>query len=556
MTLSLLIDAWAPVRARGRAGGAPAGLVVMAGFVGLLAATPLVYLLLRAVQAPPGTWWRLWDGRLLTLAADTMALVLVTATIAGLLGLSLAWLVERTDLPGRGVWRWVLALPMAVPGYIGAMCYLILLRRGGLVEQALIRGLGWEPGRLALPSLHSVGAVAIIISLFTFPLVFLPVAAALRSANATYEEAARVSGRTVWGSVRAVVVPLLAPALLAGVMLVGLYVLSDFGTVALLRYRTFTVAIYSQFVGQVDRSGAAILSFVLVFLALPLLAAEAWLGRRARRYGAAGGWRPPRPIPLGRWRLGALALVVAVAGLSLGLPLALLAGLTVRGWLVPTTVDAVWRVGSASLWRNGWNTLAVAVIAASLATVLALAPATLTTRFHARGPLLLGTVGKAGIALPGLIAALSLVMLFSRWLPALYGTVVVLVLGFGVRFLPQALSLGEAALRGVPDSSEHAAHVLGAGPWRTLRSVTLPMAAPGLVAAWTVVFLSATKELPTALLLRPPGFDTLPVRIWAAAGESVYTQAAPPALLLLLITTATVGWLVRRAHLPLGETPP
>ena len=131
-------------------------------------------------------------------------------------------------------------------------------------------------------------------------------------------------------------------------------------------------------------------------------------------------------------------------------------------------------------------------------------------------------------------------LLLNRWVPILYGTIFALVFAFIFRLLPQSLSTGESALRSVAPSLEQAARTMGASPARTFWRVTLPVAAPGIAASWALVFITAMKELPTAILLRPPGFDTLPVRIWAAASESVHTQAAPPAFLLILLTTLTL----------------
>jgi iron(III) transport system permease protein len=532
---------------------APLGLVALAVGVGLLAVTPLVYILWRSITAPPDTWGRLWSGQIPGLLLNTVALVAAAALFAGGLGLGLAWLVERTDLPGRAVWRWVLALPLAVPAYVGALCYLIVLRRGGLVEQALITWGGWQFGQAPLPSLYTLGGAALIIGLFTFPYVYLPAAAALRSTNWTLEEAARVAGQGAWGAFRSVILPLLTPALLAGVLLVSLYVLSDFGTVALLRYRTFTVAIYNQFAGQVDRHGAAILSLVLIALALPLLFGENWFTRRGQRYGAATTWRPRRLAPLGRWRGPAIGLVGAVAGLALGLPVLVLGGLTLQGWLAPTAVDRIWGGAGDDLWRHGLNSLLVAAFAATLATGLAFAPAYLAVRYPQPVGRLLARVSKAGYVLPGLIAGLALVLLFNRWVPVLYGTVVMLVLAFTVRFLPQAIASTEAALQATSPTLESAARTMGRRPWQVFREVTLPLAAPGVAAGWVLVFLTAMKELPTAILLRPPGFDTLPVRIWAASSESIYTQAAPPAFLLITLTVVAMGLLFSRSRFGLDE---
>jgi iron(III) transport system permease protein len=524
--------------------------------VGLAAVTPLVYIVLRAASASPDAWDRLWSGRIPGLLANTAALVITTGLFTALLGVGLAWLVERTDLPGRSVWRWLLALPLAVPAYVGALSYMILLRRGGLVEQAFVQWGGWQHGQLALPPLYSLGGVTIIIGLFTFPYVYLPVSAALRSMDGGLEEAARVSGRTGWGTFRGVVLPLLTPALLAGTLLVCLYVLSDFGTVSLLQYRTFTSAIYNQFAGQIDRAGASILSLVLIVLALPLLIGEAWSNRRSRLYARPARWKPRRLVALRRWRWPATLAVAGVAFLSLGLPLLLLGGLTLQGMLWPTGVDAIWSVGGENLWQYGLNSLLVAVLAASLATLLAFAPAYLAVRFPGPFAVVLTAAGKAGYALPGLIVGLGLIMLFSQWVPALYGTVAVLVLAFALRMLPQALAATEAALRATSPTLELAARTMGRGPWRVFRDVTLPMAAPGLVACWALVFLTSMKELPTAILLRPPGFDTLPVRIWAASSESVYTQAAPPAFLLVALTTLVLGLLFYRRRFGLDEVMP
>jgi iron(III) transport system permease protein len=552
------MGAWPARLTGGRAGARAyrpsAWLVGVSAVVGLLAVVPLAYIVLRASEASPSVWATLWSSAIPGLLVNTVVLVLSASGFAALLGLGLAWLVERTDLPGRSVWRWVLALPLAVPAYVGALCYIILLRRGGLVEQAFVQGAGLHHGQLPLPPVFGLWGATVVIALFTFPYVFLPVSAALRSANRALEEAARVCGRGPWRAFQDATLPLLMPALAVGTLLVSLYVLSDFGTVALLRYRTFTVAIYNQFVGQIDRSGAAILSFVLIAMTVPLLAAEAWFNRRSRRLGIApGSWKPRRLVALGRWRWAALISVGTVGMLSLGLPLLLLGALSVQGWLWPTPVDRIWGVGGENLWHYGLNSLVVAGLAATLATALALAPAYLIARWGRPVAVVLVALSKAGYALPGLIVGLSLILLFSRWLPALYGTVAVLVLAFALRFLPQSLATVEAALRSAPASLEQAARTMGRGPWQAFREVTLPMAAPGVAAGWALVFLTSMKELPTAILLRPPGFDTLSVRIWAASSESVYTQAAPPAFLLAALSVAVLGLLFSRNRFGLDE---
>ena len=525
---------------------APQGLAIAALLVSLVAAVPLGYIVLRALSADPAIWGRLWLGQIPPLIASTVALVLSTIAFAGLLGVAAAWLVERTDLPGRGLWRVLLTLPLAIPAYVAAICWLILLRRGGLVDAAAMAWFGVERGALPLPSLYNLGGTTLVIGLCIFPYVFLPVSAALRSVDRSLEEAARMAGQRPWASFWRVTLPLVLPSVAAGALLVGLYAFSDFGTVAMLRYRTFTLAIYQQLGGQIDRSAAAILSLMLIAMALPLLFAEQRLARRDQRLARGRCWQPRRLLALGPWRWPMLAFLGLLVLLSLGLPLLVLGGLTLQGWLFPTSVDRIWSFNNAGVLRHSLNSLGLAIGAATAATLLACIPALQAIRSPSRLSGLLLLVSKSPFALPGVIIGLSFVLLLNRWLPFLYGTLAALLIGFVFRVLPQAVAANEAALRTVAPTLEQAARTLGCSAGQGFRRVTAPVAAPGLAAGWVLVFVTAMKELPTAMLLRPPGFDTLPVRIWAAASESVYTQAAPPAFALILLTMLTLIALNRR----------
>jgi len=512
-------------------------LTLFALLVSLLAVVPLIYIIMRAVSADAATWSRLWVGQMPDLLVQTALLLAGVIGFTLLVGIGAAWLVERSDLPGRGVWRVLLALPLALPGYVAAITYIILLRRGGVIDRLLIDYAGFARGEVPLPPLYNLGGAILIIGLVTYPYIYLPTAAALRGVDRALEEAARMAGRSGWATFRQITLPLVLPAVAGGALLVGLYVLSDFGTVAMLRYRTFTTAIYNQFTGQIDRSGAAVLSVVLILLALPLLFGEGWFSRRQRRLTSDTAWRPRQLVKLGRWRWLALPLAGLVVLLALGLPLLVLGGLSVQGWLFPTEADRIWGINNEGILVFGLNSLLVATLAATFATLLAMGPLYLAVRFPSRLSRLVLTLSRSPFALPGIIIGLAFVLLINRWAPVIYGTIFALVFAFIFRLLPQSLSTGESALRGVAPSLEEAARTMGVSPARVFWRVTLPVAAPGLLASWALVFITAMKELPTAILLRPPGFDTLPVRIWAAASESVHTQAAPPAFLLILLTT-------------------
>jgi iron(III) transport system permease protein len=530
------------------------GLLSAALAISALAAIPLLYIVVRALGADPAVWERLWLGQVRRLLGTTALLLLATLAVTIVLGVGLAWAIERTNLPGRRTWRWLMALPLAVPAYVGAVAYVGLLGRGGLIEP-IWRALSGAAKSVPFPApnLYSVGGAALIIGLLVYPYVYLPVSAALRSSNRTLEEAAQMAGSSPARIFWRVTLPLITPNMLAGALLVALYVLSDFGTVGILRVYTFTSAIFSAFSGSADRAAAAILSGMLLALTVPILLGESAMARRAQLFVPASAWKPQRPLDLGRWKWLALGLVALVGACALGVPIFVFSVLTLRQWLRPTATDRLYGYGD-TLGEWALNTVLLSGLTATVAVFLAIAPAYLSVRAPGRLSRIVMGLCKIPFALPGLLIGLSIVFIFNTPLLNLaYGTLFALACGFVIRLLPHSVTNCEVALRAAPPTLEQAARTLGQNQMRTLWRVVLPVAAPGLMATWCVAFVTAMKELPTVLLLRPPGFDTLPVRVWSAAREAVWAQAALPALLLIGITALPLFLLYNRGRLGLAR---
>ncbi len=525
----------------------PGWLWSLAGLTACIATIPLGYVLLRASQGTAAQWQQLWRGQVPLLMANTLVLAALVGLGAAVLGTVLAWIVERTSVPGRNVWRWVLALPLGMPPYVGAICYVTLLRPRGLLERWLADA-GLVPlGTLPFRSFFGLGGAAFIIILCTYPYVYLLVSATLRQGSHHFEELARVSGLNPWRRFVRVVLPLLRPGIGAGALLAVLYTLSDFGVVALLRYQTFSVAVYNQFVGRLDRSGAAILSVPLVLLTLGVLAAESYASRRSV-VQVNRSWRPARPHDLGRWAWVANGTMLLVAGLALAVPLALLCWWSVQSFTNATELSRIWSAERGIIWKAAWNSIWISAVAATLTLLLALAPALLLARVPGHASRILALLSQAGYALPGVVVSLSLVLLVNRSLPALAGSTLVLLLAYVVRFLPQALQAVHGAARAVSPTLDAASRTMGVGPFETFRRVTLPLMAPGLASGWALAFLTTMKELPSTLLLRPAGFDTLPVRIWIPASEAVYVEAAPAALVLTLCALLPLALMLSRRN--------
>jgi iron(III) transport system permease protein len=524
-------------------------LLFAAGLVALFVAVPLIYILFRAATGGADVWERLLQNRIWALMGNTLLLTLSVTGGALLVGVSMAWLTERTDLPGRAVFRWALALPLAIPAYIGAIVHLALLRpRGGMLPQ-WVAGIFGDSAALALPSPLGFWGATFILTLFTYPYVYLLSGAAFRSMHAALEEASRVFGRNSWQTFWHVTLPALRPGLAAGALLVALDILAEYGTVALLRYETFSSAIFVQLAGRYDRSAAAVLSGVLVALAIFILWAEIRVQGRARFTQMDSGWRPAPLLALGGWKWLAFTLVLGVSAASLFVPLAVLGTWSVSALLDPQTSSAIFRTGSQTFTNFAWNSLWSAALAAFLAVLLSLPVALLAVRYPSPVSRFLSRLCQVGYALPGVVIGLSLVLLVNQLLPFLYATPLVVVMAYVLRHMPQAVRASESALGRLSPALEEAARSLGRTSLQTLFQVTLPLVLPGLMAGGALVFLTSLKELPATLLLRPAGFDTLAVRVWIWAEEGFYMQAAPAALLLVLVSAIPLSFLLKREQI-------
>ena len=542
MTLSKL-NTWLTRRNIGRK-PLPRPLLFTAGAVAALIATPLFYILYRALTADAETWARLIETRLFELMLNTLSLMIAVTVGTTTLGTTLAWLVERTDLPWRNVWRWLLAVPLAIPAFIGAVVHVALLRpRGGIIPQFFTQTLGVD---VPLPSPFGFWGATFMLTLFMYPYVFLLSAAAFRTLHASLEEASRSLGRNTWQTLWEVTLPTLRPGLTAGALLVVLDILAEYGTVALLRYETFSAAIFIQLSGRYDRNAASILSGVLVIIAVVVLMAELRLQGRRRFEQVSGSWRPAPLLPLRAWRWLAFTFVSLVSAATVIVPLIVLIAWTIQGFMDTSYVADIYRLSTQELPLHLWNSVWSSGVAAVSAVALSIPVAYLAVRFPRLTSRLISRVCQVGYALPGVVVALSLILLINRGVPFLYGTPFMVVLAYIVRHIPQAVRSSESALMGLSPSLEEAAQSLGRSPLNVVLTVVVPLIFPGLLAGGALVFLTSLKELPATLLLRPAGFDTLAVRVWLAASDGVYTQAAPAALLLLICAAIPLAFLLRR----------
>ena len=526
MSVLVLQQTWYRLHSFVTLRGALALLVVLAAVI------PLIFVLTSSLGLDLDGWRGLWSSRLPGLLWNTLSLAMLVAAGCFVLGVSAAWWVARREFPGRRLAVWLMVMPLTIPTYVFAHIYTELLEDRGWLGQLWLSLFGTVP-----PELFNIAGVTFVLTLAGFSYVFLLVQDALSRSQQDLEEAARIQGARPSQVFWRVNLPLLRPAIAAGLAVVVLHVLSDFGAVSMLRFQTFTLSIYLQMNSRFDFNAAAGLSLVLVSLSLTFLVLERFFRNRQRYYGSGKAKR----ISARR----ATGFETLMIWFWLGL-------ITLFAVILPVLWMMVWSwhawvhdLITTQFWGYVGNSMLVSVAAATV-TIIAALPVAL---YHAHERSLLSQsflhASSVGFVLPGPVIALGMLAFVLAYLPLLYGGMLVLILAMVVRFLPLAIHAQESAAQQLTPSIEQAARNLGARSWERLRRVTLPMIRGGIISAWVLVFIDTLKELPATLILRPTGFDTLPVRIWIEASEEMLELAAPAALMLVLGTLPILWFLIR-----------
>ncbi len=500
----------------------PAGLLAAGSLAALIVLVPLLWTLVQAFaidrEDAADLLFRPLVGELLL---NTLALIGAATLLAAVIGTALAWCIERTDLPGRRLWAVLAAVPLAMPPFITSYAWVSLS-----------------------PLLQDFAGALLVVTCSYTPFVYLPVAAALRRMDPALEETARSLGEGGFGCFRRVVLPQLRPALLGGMLLVSLNVLTEFGAFALLRFRTFTTELYAEYRTGYDGPETALLALVLIALCIVCLVLEAVVRGRAR-YGRIGRGteRPVTRLALGRARFPVLALFAGFVVVTLGVPLGMiLYWLTQHGSAAISPVE----VTPALLAHATLASLLLGLGGAALTMALAVPLGFLATRWDGWTITLLERSAYLAQGVPGIVVALALVSLTVQAFQPLYQSAALLLLAYAVLFLPLALVSVRAALLQAQRGLEEAGRSLGLGWMSVAWRVILPLAGPGLGAAAAMVFISVTTELTTTLLLAPIGTRTLAVQVWADTSSLAFAAASPYAALMAGMSLAGTWVLARQ----------
>ena len=452
------------------------------------------------------------------LLLNTILLVLFGVPLCVLVGVAAAWLVERSDLPGRRTWTVLLAAPLAVPAFVSSYAWV------GVV-----------------PSIGGLAGGLFISTLAYSPLVYLPVLAALRGLDPALEDAARSLGLGPWAVFARVVLPQARLAICGGALVVGLHLLAEYGAFSLIQFTTFTTAIMVQFQSTFAGPAANALGIVLTILCLILLAVEGFArGRLPYARVGSGAANVPMRSALGAATLPVIVLLASYLTAAIGVPLGV-----IGRWL---GVGDPW--SQREIPQAVLTTAVLGVLGAALTVMLSVPTAWLTVRHHNRFSRFLEGAGYLASSLPAIIIALALVTVTIRLAPTLYQSLATVMIAYAIMFLPRALVTIRSGLAQAPPGLEEAARSLGVSPLPSKLRVTLPVIAPSALAGAALVSLGIANELTATLLLAPNGTRTLATEFWSASSSVAYSDAAPFALLLILASIPAVGILLAQTRRP------
>ncbi|VVM47124.1 ABC transporter permease [Pseudomonas fluorescens] len=506
----------------GRGGAWVIGLSVL---VSLLALLPIAFVIGVSFE----TGWAslvplIFRPRVGELLINTLLLVVITIPLCVLLGVALAWLTERTDMPGRRWWSLLATAPLAVPAFVHSYAWVSLV-----------------------PPIHGLFAAVLVSVIAYFPFLYLPIAASLRRIDPTIEDVAESLGLKPWAVFFRVVLPQLRLAICGGALLVGLHLLAEYGLYAMIRFDTFTTAIFDQFKSTFNGPAAHMLAGVLALCCLAMLTVESAARGHARyaRVGS-GSAREQRIVRLSTGpTVLALALQILTCALALGVPL-----ITLGKWLIAGGTQ-VWQL--SELLPALEQTVLLGISGAILTTLAAIPIAWLSIRSPGRLQRVLESCNYITSSLPGIVVALALVTITIHFARPIYQTTITVLLAYLLMFLPRALVSLRAGIAQAPIELENMARSLGRSPARALWLITLRLAAPGVAAGAALVFLAITNELTATLLLAPNGTRTLATGFWTLTSEIDYAAAAPYALLMIVLSLPLTAILYHQSKRTAGR---
>jgi iron(III) transport system permease protein len=530
--------------------------IAVSGLAALLSLPVLAVIAGIFSDATP-IWEHLQATVLGTYISNSLGLMVGVGLLTIMIGTGTAWLVTLCEFPGRGVWEWMLLLPLAAPAYILAYVYTDLLDYYGPVQTALRSWFHWQSAQdYWFPAVRSLFGAILMLALVLYPYVYLLARSAFLSQSVSTLEASRSLGYSPWQSFWRVALPMARPAVAAGVSLALMETLNDFGTVEYFSVPTFTTGIYRTWFAMGERSAAMQMSALLLVFIFSLVILERWARRQQRYYQSANRYQPlPKYALRGLRGVAAmLACTLPVCGGFL-VPAGALLQLMFASGSPAAQTDSDFPAAAAAVEDRFWSFASNSLVLAGVTALIAVAIAIILAYGQRLDPSKINRLATQaavlGYAIPGAVIAVGVMVplgyfdnAVDGWMRSQFGistgllfsgTITALVFAYLVRFLAVSFGPVETSLGNISPNLDDASRSLGYGSSQTLRRIHLPLLRSGLLSAAILVFVDVMKELPATLIVRPFNFDTLAIRVYNLASDERLAEAAQPALAIVLV---------------------
>lgn len=501
----------------------PKALIITNFIILITFLLPTFYLIWRFLTFTRSyvSFFRSWN--VFDLLLNTMLLFIFVVISSLILGLLISIILVRFNIPGSKILFTLSVLPLVIPSYIGALTYVSAFSPKGLFVQ-LFSSLGINE----IAGIDGFFGSWLVLTLFTYPYVVLICSSALRNLDSTVEDAARSLGKNRFNVYTQVVIPRLKKPIIFSGLLVGLYVISDFGAVSLMRFSTLTKAIYSYYEFNINGDPVIFYSSILIVLALLIsfIQRGSEEARSAKVSGTPKISEKTNLSPRSKVLIYTFLSLVIFSGLIL--PISVLSYWLIRGLSAGNSVRAVFGgvVGS----------LSVSLLAALFSVIVSTPIIIMVSQYRSKFGNVLERIMLALYGLPHISVGVAILFITIKIFPSIYQSFTALIISYLIVFLPQAIGAGQASMEQVKSNYLDASAGLGMSKLKSFYRITLPLIYRGLFAGGALVFLSTMKELPQTLLLRPTGLNTMAIDIWSYASEGLFTQAAFSSFILLAIS--------------------
>lgn len=482
------------------------------------------------------------------------SLFIATGTTIGctFVGTFFAWLVTRTDLPCKRFMKAMFLVPFMLPSFIGALAWKMLLSpRAGYINRFFMDLFNLDD---PIFNIYSYGGIMLVEVMYLFPFVFIQVCGALERMDPTLEEAARISGAGLGYITRKITIPLILPSILSGSLLIMLYSMAHFGTVAVLGIENGIYNIPTLIYERIHQSAGSfesirtgtVLASVLVFSAAFIIWMQNKILGKGRYQIIAGKSFRPMELKLRGLRIPLLLVCIAYIAFTIILPTAvifLVGGLPTYGlpftWENLSLDNYKFILFDHKLTRDAiFNSVTFGLSAAVITMFAGVIISYVIVKMKVRGKGILEFLGMLPFSVPGSVIALGVILAWSgKFGINIYNTVWIILVAYIARYMAFSLKANSAALEQVHDSLVEAARACGATMWQALRDIVIPLVRPGMFAAFFLIFLPSLRELTVSIMLYAPTTRTIGVAIYALNedGETVVSAALAGVALILIV---------------------